>query len=140
MVWTTTMRTTMAQGLWSDTLITNAWEPFQPTNDNPFDSRKVAHLLRRATFGGTTKQLVDLEQQGLDAAIETLLAPKGADSFDAEADAMIRTSLVLGNTDSLVDWWLYRMLADPYAVREKATFFWHHVKPPPYARNNAFAC
>jgi hypothetical protein len=121
----TMVRTATTATLWSDAQVANAWAPFQPTNENPFDGPKVAHLLRRATFGGTTKQIVDFEKQGLNATLNTLFSPKGVKHFDAEADAMIRTSLVLGNTDSLVDWWLYRMLADPHAVREKATFFWH---------------
>lgn len=105
--------------------IDGAWQPFEPTTASPFDASKARHLLTRAAFGGTTSEVDRLVPLGPIAAVDSLFSPEGADQFESEADAMIRTSLVLGDTNNLVDWWLYRMLGDPYGVREKATFFWH---------------
>lgn len=110
---------------WDLALIENAWQPFQPTAKTPFDHRLAGHLLRRATFGGTTAEIDALAAMGPEEAVEKLLQPTGAAAFANEADAMIRTSLVLGDSSKLIDWWLYRLLTDPHGVREKATFFWH---------------
>src|SRR5439155_11545541 len=44
---------TMAEGIdprW-------AWEPYRPTEQSPWDLRKVGHLFRRASFGATWTEL-----------------------------------------------------------------------------------
>ncbi len=112
---------------WTDEEILNAWQPWHETTGDAavFQFAHAHHLIRRAGFGANTQRIEQLAELGLAEAVKSLMAPPDAASFDAEADAMIRTSLVLGSTDHLADWWLYRMLNDPFAVREKATLFWH---------------
>ncbi len=109
----------------NEALLETAWQPFQPTSEKPFDHRLAGHLLRRATFGGATGEIDSLVSLGPAKAVEQLLQPTDATAFADEADAMIRTSLVLGDSVNLIDWWLYRLLTDPHGVREKATFLWH---------------
>jgi uncharacterized protein (DUF1800 family) len=119
------MRAT-SEDQWTAELCETAWLPFEPTSADPFDIQKAIHLLRRAGMGGNDQQLAKIRDQGPVDAVDSLLDPEEAKHFfDIEADAMIRTSLVLGDTDNLVDWWLYRMLMDPHPVREKATLMWH---------------
>lgn len=110
---------------WSELELARAWEPVDTDGAFQLQTRQALHLLRRAAFGGNTKSVQQLVAQGLELALETLFAPPDAEAFDAEAQALIRTSLVLGDTEQLADWWLYRMVNDPFAIREKATLFWH---------------
>ena len=110
---------------WNEQSIANAWQPFEATEQKPFDAKMAAHLLRRSAFGGTSREIDQLAELGVQRAVEKQLSPAEADAFDAEADVMIRTSLILGDTVNVIDWWLYRMQSDPHGVREKATFFWH---------------
>lgn len=109
---------------WNSAELEAAWHPLEQT-DSQFGHDKARHLLTRAAFGGTTSDVDRLSSLGPNQAVEALFSPADAEQFDAEADAMIRTSLVLGDTGNLIDWWLFRMLSDPHGVREKATFFWH---------------
>lgn len=113
------------KSIWNDQLVKNAWEPFVVNDDRGFSPKLAAHLMRRAGFGGTSRDFRELSELGMERAVSKLFAPPNADQFDAEADLMIRTSLVLGDSTNVIDWWLYRMLSDPHGVREKATFFWH---------------
>ena len=34
-----------------------AWEPYSPSDANPWDRKKVGHLYRRAGFGATADEL-----------------------------------------------------------------------------------
>jgi uncharacterized protein (DUF1800 family) len=48
-------------------------EPYQPTDADPFDAVKAAHLLNRAGFGGTTEEVEKVRKMGPAAAAEWLL-------------------------------------------------------------------
>jgi len=47
--------------------------PFEPSEGDPFDSTKAAHLLNRAGFGGTTQEIDKIIEQGPLEAVERLL-------------------------------------------------------------------
>ena len=34
-----------------------AWQPYEPGAENPWDLKKVGHLLRRASFGATWEEM-----------------------------------------------------------------------------------
>ena len=53
-------------------------EPYQPTEADPFDSLKAAHLLSRATFGGTPDEIKKVVEEGPDKALDLIddLAPR----------------------------------------------------------------
>ncbi len=48
-------------------------EPYEPTKADPFDSIKAAHLLNRAGFGGTLKEIEKVRSLGPKAALVWLL-------------------------------------------------------------------
>lgn len=81
------------------------------------DHAKIAHLLRRTSFGPFPGQVESLAKLGLPAAIAKVTSGKALpvtppDTSDDSSDEPVR-------------WWL-GMMADPAAgLHEKMTWFWH---------------
>jgi hypothetical protein len=48
-------------------------EPYEPTDKDPFDMVKAAHLLNRAGFGGTADEVAHIQSLGPAAAVDELL-------------------------------------------------------------------
>jgi len=106
-----------------------AWVPYQPTDANPWDRRKVGHLYRRAGFGATPAELDAGVKDGHAKTLDRIL--KG----EPEAEDFIRTSAFMASERSmppgapqgrLSAWWLDRMLKSAHPLREKLTLFWHN--------------
>lgn len=106
-------------------MVANLWEPFEPTPQEPWDRRRAAHLIRRAGFGGTVRQIDELVAMGLDKALEKLRNPTGVDSFEAEMAPLEKSLVSRQEPQALASWWLLRMAKTPHQLLEKATFFWH---------------
>lgn len=97
-----------------------AWAPYKPSAENPWDLRKVGHLYRRAGFGATWPEL----QAGLDAGPEKLI-----DAFLAGGPGgpPFPESIKRGNAgNQLPAWWLVRLRETKNPLREKMTLFWHN--------------
>ena len=107
---------------WTEAEIADAWLPM---DDPSLGYNNAHHLLRRAGFGGTVAEIKQLSRLDSHEAIDQLMHPADAASFDKEADSIIQARLVLGESQQVIDWWLYRMRFDPFALREKATWMWH---------------
>jgi uncharacterized protein (DUF1800 family) len=103
-----------------------AWQPYRPSDANPWDVKKAGHLYRRATFGVSWDELQTAVREGPERAITSLLRGRA----DAEADELWTTmSRSLANANSgeqISALWLYRMLYSPHPLREKLTLFWHN--------------
>jgi uncharacterized protein (DUF1800 family) len=109
------------------------------------DRALVAHLLRRATFGPTTAEIDAAEQAGFDATLTAVLSPSGADRGAAatpppQLGADPYGALDQGSTreqrqqaqqasrtqiQTLLAWWLGRVVAAEHQLAEKMVFFWH---------------
>jgi Protein of unknown function (DUF1800) len=63
-------------------------QPYKPTDDDPFDAVKAAHLLNRAGFGGTPAEIAEVMRQGPAGAVDNLL-----DFPDAAADEQSQTDV-----------------------------------------------
>ena len=91
----------------------------------PTPLREVAHLLRRAGFGGTRTQIAELAALDRTALIDHVL-----DLTSAPVDtppASVRNPSISG-WDRYVDlcnWWYMRMATSPTPSIEKMTLFWH---------------
>src|SRR3979490_1372403 len=48
-------------------------QPYKPTSADPFDTVKAAHLLNRAGFGGTPREIEKVMKLGPQAAVDWLL-------------------------------------------------------------------
>jgi uncharacterized protein (DUF1800 family) len=84
---------------------------------------KVAHLLRRATFGPSADEIDAAAKAGLNATIDRLLNPeRESDDFDqrfpADGFDFIR------NQDA-IRYWVLRMIHGKRQFQEKLTLFWH---------------
>jgi uncharacterized protein (DUF1800 family) len=109
------------------------------------DRPLLAHLLRRATFGPTATEVDAAEQVGFDATVSRLLHPTDADAgaaatpeprFDADPYAALppgatreqrqqAQQAARTQIQTLLGWWLGRMVAAEHQLTEKMVFFWH---------------
>jgi uncharacterized protein (DUF1800 family) len=104
-----------------------AWEPYRPSDKNPWDLKKVGHVYRRAAFGGNWDEL----RAGLDLGPEKLISKllkggDGAADFEKETLRWGQTIRKTNNPAQASEWWLYRMLYTPHPLREKLSLFWHN--------------
>ncbi|MGE3326997.1 MAG: DUF1800 family protein [Acidimicrobiia bacterium] len=93
----------------------------------PVSSDEVAHLLRRAGFGGTSAEIAALTSLNLDRAG---LVNRILDLSSAPPDTMpaFITDENLGEwerVEKLIMWWIDRMATSPCPLSEKMTLFWH---------------
>jgi uncharacterized protein (DUF1800 family) len=104
-----------------------AWQPWQPDDNQPWSLRWAGHLYRRAAFGGTLAELRQAVKDGPHATVDRFLAgDSAAKSFEpliADAGASIAKG---EDENALRGWWLYAMLNSGHPLREKMTLFWHN--------------
>jgi uncharacterized protein (DUF1800 family) len=101
-------------------------EPYRPTSHNRWDRRKVAHLYRRAAFGGTWNELEEGVNLGPEACVDRLLSGQGRWTVSEDDFAAIaRTAVAAGSDRNLQGWWIFRMLAGGHPLAERLTLFWH---------------
>jgi uncharacterized protein (DUF1800 family) len=105
---------------------TEAWAPFEPTADDPWELAKVAHLHRRAGFGATWAELQRDLKDGPAASVDRLLQPRESTGEEKQVLASLRQGVLDSNDgERLKAWWLYRVLYDPDPLTEKLTLLWH---------------
>jgi uncharacterized protein (DUF1800 family) len=108
------------------TLKDGPWAPYRPTDKDPWDTAKAAHLHRRAGFGATRAELARDLKDGPEASVDRYLRPRALTADEQGVlDSLRQGVLDSGDTDRLKAWWLYRVLYDPDPLREKLTLFWH---------------
>src|SRR3954453_12592416 len=94
------------------TRLTNAppWARYEPTADDPWDLRKVAHLHRRAGFGATRAELLRDVAAGPDVSVDRLFQPPPLPPEDADAiEGLRQTARTSSNVDLLKVCWLNRI-------------------------------
>ncbi|GIF66717.1 hypothetical protein Ais01nite_47520 [Asanoa ishikariensis] len=95
------------------------------------DRARIAHLLRRATFGPTAEEVDDAERAGYDATVRRLVEAAGtaADApvfaAPAVADRQQANQERRAQVTATIEWWLDRMVAAEDQLAEKMVFFWH---------------
>nr|BFE63561.1 DUF1800 domain-containing protein [Dactylosporangium thailandense] len=95
------------------------------------DREKVAHLLRRATFGPTAEEVDAAESKGPAATLDALFSPPDPDAGAARTPLPKLGPVLNDKTDRAEQirtagtWWLDRMVQADHQVHEKLTFFWH---------------
>jgi uncharacterized protein (DUF1800 family) len=104
-----------------------AWKPWQPRLEQPWNLRWAGHLYRRAGFGASLKDLQESVRRGPESTLDRLLHEQPT------ALSQVRTLTALGEQiakqDDLPDlrgWWMYLILNSPCPLREKLTLFWHN--------------
>ncbi|MEV4532567.1 DUF1800 domain-containing protein [Asanoa sp. NPDC049518] len=99
------------------------------------DRARIAHLLRRATFGPTAEEVDDAERAGYDATVRRLVDARGVDAeppvFAAVAAGDSREERQRAMKErreqvtAAIEWWLDRMVTAEDQLAEKMVFFWH---------------
>jgi uncharacterized protein (DUF1800 family) len=87
------------------------------------DSAQIAHLLRRAGFGGTNEEIARYTALGYDGAVDALLNNDSADDIADPVDAI--PDFDPNRLPSLQTLWLYRMVNTRRPLHEKMALFWH---------------
>jgi uncharacterized protein (DUF1800 family) len=105
-----------------------AWQPYRPSDKNPWDLAKAGHLYRRAGFGANIAELDEAVAAGPDKAVATLLSggPSAARRAFDQQMADMAASLDYNNEVELRAWWLLRILQTPFPLEERLTLFWHN--------------
>ncbi len=101
-----------------------AWRPYRPTDECPWDRRRITHLYRRAGFAIHSDAVNQNLQRDPDEVVERLVA----DSLDPSAerfDQLADTLLASGDPRQLAAWWVYTMLYGSQPLLQKMTLFWH---------------
>jgi uncharacterized protein (DUF1800 family) len=102
------------------------WAPFEPTDRDPWDAGKVAHLHNRAGFGATRADIMRDLKDGPETSVDHFLRPRALTADEQGIlDSLRQGVLDSGDADRMKAWWLYRVLYDPDPLREKMTLFWH---------------
>ncbi len=84
----------------------------------------IAHLLRRAGFGGTASQIATYAAQPLSTTVDELLDFTGAPA-DVEPAFLHEDRGDWEKEVLLQQWWLDRMLTTSKPLQEKLALFWH---------------
>jgi uncharacterized protein (DUF1800 family) len=108
-----------------------AWKPWEPDADRPWNLKWAGHLYRRAAFGAAWPELQAALKGGPEAAVAKLLAgAPGQAEFDELMDALAPEEPDYQAANSanagLQGWWLYRMTFTPHPLEERMTLFWHN--------------
>jgi len=93
------------------------------------DLSLYAHLMRRAGFGATPKELSTYAAQGYKAVVEWLLHPE--ESNDVDEDLLERYYKIQWRPG-----WYYRMVNTGTPLNEKMTLFWHHMLAVGISKSN----
>jgi uncharacterized protein (DUF1800 family) len=109
-----------------------AWEPYRPTDAEPWDLPRAAHLHRRAGFGAIWQQLQRDVQDGLEASLQRVLGgdshrpdSRPADEYEETAAVLEASARRRPTLDRITSLWLYRLLLTPQPLAERMTLVWH---------------
>lgn len=105
-----------------------AWSAWEPTPEEPWDAKRVRHLMRRGGFGAKASEVKQLLDAGPSKAIDVLMGKQSlqaTEAFEQESGQIVSAVRSGGNVQSIAAWWLHRMLHSPSPLVEKMTLFWH---------------
>ena len=103
---------------------------------NNSNSALISHLMRRAGFGATPNETVQLVKQGYEETVEKLLNYDNHDEIDERllyrylpmTEMMYAPEQLIVECGNLAKLnWLYRMVNTERPLEEMMTLFWHHV-------------
>jgi uncharacterized protein (DUF1800 family) len=90
------------------------------------ERRQIAHLLRRAGFGGSPDEIDTYARLGFKGAVTRLVDYEQVSNATLDARvAQLEAELDLTKLPSIQTIWLERMLSTARPLEEKMTLFWH---------------
>lgn len=106
-----------------------SWMPWKPTDEQPWNLKRVVHLHRRTGFGATWPEIQRDLNDGPEIAMDRVLHGIN-ESQPAEFDVLTRhlgdAAVGSSRPERLKAWWLLRMLTTLHPLREKLTLMWHN--------------
>lgn len=112
-----------AQGIAPDPYMDLA--PFVPTSKDPWDQRKVAHLMRRAGFGARPEEVPNLIKTGMNGAVDKLLAVTNTGLQESGQVTLSNGErVILSRRYGSRTQWLHEMVFTPHPFKEKMALFW----------------
>lgn len=107
----------------------NAWQPWTPSESEPWNRDRARLLFRRGGFGATDQQLRDaVKREPQDVVAELVSRGRNVETnsnFEKESASLVSSIRASGDMTKLASWWLHRMLNSPTPIVEKMTLFWH---------------
>src|SRR5262245_43126948 len=121
----------MMPGNANETEPISPWAPYVPSDQSPWNLRRVVHLHRRAGFAATWGEIQRDLKDGPRASIDRVLAGKAAvdgvpADFDKTADLLGESAATSNDPGRLKAWWVYRMLYGPDPLTERLALMWHN--------------
>jgi uncharacterized protein (DUF1800 family) len=109
-----------------------AWQPYRPGLDGPWDAARAAALHRRAGFGATWAQVQRDVEEGYESSVHRLLegdarGPDGrrAAEFEELAGVMEESVRRQPSIERVQLYVLFRALFSPFPLQERMTQAWH---------------
>jgi uncharacterized protein (DUF1800 family) len=107
------------------------WAPYVPSEQAPWDLRRVVHLHRRAGFAATWGEVQRDLRDGPKACIDRLLGGKACTEgvpaeFAQTADLLGESAATSQDPSRLKAWWVYRMMFGPDPLTERLALMWHN--------------
>ncbi|MCC7372306.1 MAG: DUF1800 domain-containing protein [Chloroflexi bacterium] len=87
--------------------------------------RRFNHLFRRAGFGGTLNQVSDAMARHPDEDTAFAMTVDALLNYNAVAEVPDQVTVDPANKDTLIRWWLDRMVRTSRPLLEKVVLFWH---------------
>jgi uncharacterized protein (DUF1800 family) len=108
-----------------------AWAPYDPADEVPWNLRRVVHLHHRAGFAATWSEIQRDLKDGPKVSIDRILRGHAAtegvpERFDEIADLLAGTATSSHDPARLKAWWMYRMLFGPDPLTERLVLLWHN--------------
>src|SRR5437870_7812925 len=91
---------------------TGPWAAYVPSDQAPWNLRRVVHLHRRAGFAATWSEIERDLRDGPQASIDRVMAGRSATAsvpadFQRTADLLGESAVSSGDSDRLKAWWAY---------------------------------
>src|SRR5262245_20291420 len=106
------------------------WAMYEPSDEAPWNLRRVVHLHRRAALAAPWDALQRDLSEGPRPSVDRLLrAPQPSEEsarFEALAGTIGDAAAASGDAGRLKAWWIYRMLTSPDPLGERLTLMWHN--------------
>ena len=97
----------------------------------------LAHLMRRAGFGGTLQELEEYQAQGYEATVDALVHPEDASDWDDDLFRRYQPDLnSVMYFESAQNYWMYKMINSKRPLEEKIALFWHGLFATAYGKLN----
>ena len=101
----------------------SVWSTYRPTDDTPWNLRRVVHLHRRVVFGACSSEvhrdLATDPQEAVARVLDGRVRKEGVpDRFEHLAGVIGDSAVDSGSVKRLNAWWLYRCLFSPHPLQE----------------------